>query len=256
MKLDGKTALITGGSAGIGKAIARKLGEQGAKIAICGRSQKRLEEAAAEMSASGIEVLQAACDVRQLKDVERFVDAVVADCGAINILVNNVGAIQETPLAEANDEAWDRILQTVLNGTYYFTSRVLKHMPDHGRIVNISGVLGKVGVPGSSAYCAAKHGLIGFAKAAALELAPRGITVNTVCPGWVDTALAREVMEGIAEGVGMTYDEVRRDALSRVPLGQMIQPEEIASLVHFLVSSAGVNITGQAYNISGGQVMH
>jgi ketoreductase len=256
MRIDGKTALITGGSAGIGKAIAHKLGEEGARIAICGRSQERLEGAVSAMSAAGIEVLQAACDVRKLKDVEQFVDAAVTRYGTINILVNNVGAIQETPLTEANDEAWHRILQTVLDGTYYFTSRVLKYMPDDGRIVNISGVLGKVGVPGSTAYCAAKHGLIGFARAAALELAPRGITVNTVCPGWVDTDLAREVMEGIAAGVGMTYDEVRRDALGRVPLGQMIQPEEIASLVHFLVSSAGANITGQAYNISGGQVMH
>ena len=122
---------------------------------------------------------------------------------------NNAGAIQETPLAEANDEVWRRILETVLDGTYYFTTRVLKHMPDNGRIVNISSVLGKIGIPGSSAYCAAKHGLIGFTKAASLELAPRGITVNAVCPGWVETDLAREVMVGIAKSAGMT------DSLSR-----------------------------------------
>lgn len=256
MKLGGKTALVTGGSAGIGKAIAQKLGEDGARIAICGRSAKRLKEAAAEMAATGIEVLQTTCDVRRLSDVERFVDAAVQEYATIDILVNNAGAIHETPLTEVNDEDWHRILQTVLDGTYYLTTRVLKHMPDNGRIVNISSVLGKIGVPGSSAYCAAKHGLIGFTKAASLELAPRGITVNAVCPGWVETDLAREVMGGIAERAGMTYEEIRRDALARVPLGQMIQPEEIASLVHLLVSPCGANITGQAYNITGGQVMH
>jgi ketoreductase len=256
MTLRGKTALITGGSAGIGKAIAQKLGEDGVRLAICGRSAERLNKSAAEMVSTGIEVLQVSCNVRRLSDVERFVDAVVQEYGTIDILVNNAGAIQETPLAEANDEVWRRILETVLDGTYYFTTRVLKHMPDNGRIVNISSVLGKIGIPGSSAYCAAKHGLIGFTKAASLELAPRGITVNAVCPGWVETDLAREVMVGIAKGAGMTYDEIRRDALARVPLGQMIQPEEIASLVHFLVSPNGANITGQAYNITGGQVMH
>ncbi len=256
MTLDGKTAMVTGGSAGIGKAVAQKLGEHGARVAICGRSSERLEETAAQLAATGIEVLHATCDVRQLPEVERFVDAAAKKYGTIDILVNNAGAIRETPLAEANDEAWHRILQSVLDGTYYFTSRVLEYMPDNGRIVNVSGVLGKIGVPGSSAYCAAKHGLIGFTRAASLELAPRGITVNAVCPGWVETDLAREVMGGIAESAGMTYEEIRRDALARVPLGQMIQPEEIACLVHFLVSSCGANITGQAYNICGGQVMH
>jgi len=256
MTLRGKTALITGGSAGIGKAIAQKLGEDGVRLAICGRSAERLNKSAAEMVSTGIEVLQVSCDVRRLSDVERFVDAAVHEYGTIDILVNNAGAIQETPLAEANDEVWRRILETVLDGTYYVTTRVLKHMPDNGRIVNISSVLGKIGIPGSSAYCAAKHGLIGFTKAASLELAPRGITVNAVCPGWVETDLAREVMVGIAKSAGMTYDEIRRDALERVPLGQMIQPEEIASLVHLLVSPNGANITGQAYNITGGQVMH
>jgi len=215
-----------------------------------------LKESAQKLAELGIEVVQAACDVTKLQEVEDFVDLVAREFGTIDILVNNAGAIQETSLVKADDAAWQRIVRTVLDGTYYFTSRVLRHMPDGGRIVNISGVLGKVGAPGSSAYCAAKHGVIGFAKAAALELAPRRITVNTICPGWVETELAREVMEEIAENAGMSYDAFRRDALARVPLGQMIQPEEVASLVHFLVSSAGANITGQAYNICGGQVMN
>jgi ketoreductase len=256
MNLEGKIAVITGGSAGIGKAIAVKLGEEGARIAICGRELERLRNASAELESKGIVVLHERCDVQNLAEVETFVERVIRKFGCIDILVNNAGAIQETPISEPDDAAWHRIIKTVLDGTYFFTTRSVKYMPQGARIVNISGVLGKMGVPGSSGYCAAKHGVIGFTKAVALELASRGITVNTICPGWVETDLAREVMESIAESAETDYETIRNGFMEQVPLGQMILPEEIASLVSFLVSPAAANITGQAYNICGGQVMH
>jgi 3-hydroxybutyrate dehydrogenase len=129
-------------------------------------------------------------------------------------------------------------------------------MPDGGRIVNISSVLGKMGVPGAAAYCASKHGVIGFTKSIALELAGRKITVNAVCPGWVETELARAVMDRAAVSLGLSFDEFRQNAIDKVPLRKMIRPEEVASLTHFLASPAGKNITGQSYSLCGGQTMH
>jgi ketoreductase len=256
MELAGRIALVSGGSAGIGKAVAMKLGLAGAALAICGRSRKRLRSAALELEEAGIEVYAEVCEVPDLGQIEDFVKEVAARYARIDILVNNVGALQETWVARPDDSAWSKVLGTNLDGAYYLTTRVVPHMPEGGRIVNIAGVLGKIGVAGSLAYCASKHGLIGFTRSAALELAPRGITVNAICPGWVETEMACRVMEEMAAGAGKAVPDVRADVLSNVPLGEMIQPEEIAALVSFLVSSTGRNITGQAYNLSGGQIMH
>lgn len=128
-------------------------------------------------------------------------------------------------------------------------------MPDGGRIVNISSIFGKIGEAGWTAYCASKHGVIGFTRALALEVAPRAITVNAVCPGWVDTEMARADIQEGARGKGVTVDEFRRTEIARVPLGRMIDPDEVAELVCFLISAAAKNITGQAIGICGGLVM-
>jgi 3-hydroxybutyrate dehydrogenase len=129
-------------------------------------------------------------------------------------------------------------------------------MPSGGRIISISSVLGKMGVPGAAAYCASKHGVIGFTKSIALELAGRKITANVICPGWVETQLAEVVMKRAAENSGISFEEFRRNALNGVPLSRMVQPEEVASLVLFLASPAAKNITGQSYSLCGGQTMH
>ena len=256
MNLEGKLALVTGGSTGIGKAVALKLGQEGAQVAICGRSRETLDKTAAGLRTVGVTVTQFPCDVSVLRQVEEMVQALTAVSGRIDILVNNAGALEDTPLDPPNDEGWRKVLQTNLDGVYFVTSRVVHHMPDGGRIVNISSVLGKIGVPGAGAYCASKHGLIGLTRATSLELASRKITANAICPGWVDTDLAELVMNRTAAKLGVSYEEFRRGALAKVPLGEMIRPEEIASLVHFLIGPDGGNITGQSYNLCGGQVMH
>jgi len=256
MDLRGRSALITGGSAGIGKAVARRLGLEGASVAICARKRETLLGTEEELRSEGISVSGFLCDVSDLEQVEGMVQELVAESGPVDVLVNNAGALEDTPMDPLNDEGWSKVLRTNLDGVYFVTSRILPHMHDGGSVVNIASVLGKIGVPGAAAYCASKHGVIGFTRSIALELAGRKISVNAICPGWVDTELARIVMERAAKNVGISYEEFRQNALGQVPLGEMIQPEEIASLVHFLASSAGSNITGQSYSICGGQVMH
>jgi NAD(P)-dependent dehydrogenase (short-subunit alcohol dehydrogenase family) len=256
MNLKGKVALVTGGSAGIGKAIAWRLGKEGAQVTICGRSSETLETTCAGLHEEGIEVSTFLCDVGVLQHVEEMVRGLTAEFGHLDILVNNAGALEDTPLDSPNDEGWRKVLRTNLDGVYFVTSRVVQHMPDGSRIVNISSVLGKIGVPGAGAYCASKHGLIGLTRATSLELAGRKITANAICPGWVETDLAKLVMDRTALKLEINYEKFRRDALAKVPLGEMIRPEEVASLVHFLVGPDAGSITGQSYNLCGGQVMH
>ena len=150
---------------------------------------------------------------------------------------------------------WRRTVDTNIVGTYLVSRGIVPLMNAGGRIVNISSVLGRFGVPGYTAYCASKHGVIGFTRALALELADRQVTVNAVCPGWVDTEMAAEGMQQGAAAMGISFEEFRDRALNRVPIKRIIQPEEVAELVKFLASPGASAITGQTYNICGGQTM-
>lgn len=256
MRLHGKTAIVTGGSAGIGLAIARRLGVEGARIAICARSAERLQGAADQLRDDGIEVFADRCDVQDPQEVEAFIKKVGDRAGSIEILVNNAAANEPTSLTEPDDEAWRQTVRTGLDGAYFCTTRVLPWMRGRGRLVYIASVTAKFGVPGGAAYCAAKHGLIGLVRTVALELAPRKITANAICPGWVETEMAHDVMQRIADLQQEPYAVTRSRLLQQVPLGEIIQPEEVASLVAYLVSDEARNVTGQAYNLCGGQVMH
>ncbi len=256
MILEDKVAIVTGGNAGIGKATARRLGMEGAKVAICGRNESTLESAVREFNGEGIESFQRRCDAADARQVGDFVSSVLERFGRIDVLVNNAGISGLTPLRDPDDDVWKGIIETNLSGPYYFLSRVLPHMPEAGRIINVSSVLGRFGVPGYAGYCTSKHGIIGLTRVAALELADRRITVNAVCPGWVETDLARQGMERGAAGMEVTYEEFREKALRRVPLKEMIEPEEVAALILFLASPEARNITGQTYNLCGGQVMN
>ena len=191
-------------------------------------------------------------DVRDQKSVDAGIRRIQDRFGKIDIVVNNAGISAVTPIDAEDTAAWMDIIQTNIMGTYYVTRAAVPNIPEGGRVIMISSVLGKFGVPGYTAYCAAKTGLIGFTRALALELAPRKITVNALCPGWTDTEMARAGMRDIAKDQGISVEEFREQAMARVPLGEMVQPEEVANLVAFLASPAGDKITAQAISICAG----
>jgi ketoreductase len=261
--LKGRTAIVTGGGRGIGRAVAERFATAGARVAICGRDGQALTEATKSLTGSAGKVLARACDLRDAKAVKEYVRWVASEFGAINIVVNNAGISGRTPLVleagddeDAIDRRWQEILATNLDGVYYVTRAALKHMPsEYGRIINISSVLGRFGVPGYAAYCTSKHGIIGFTRALALELAPQRITVNAVCPGWVSTEMAWKGMRDTAASLGITFEAFRDQAMAGVPLGRMIEPEEVAELILYLASQAASGMTGQTVNLCGGQTM-
>ena len=255
--LEGKIALVTGGGSGIGKAIALKLAKNGAKVAIASRSPAKVEQATEKLSKLSIAVLPITMDVRNKADVERGVDAVVSRFGPVHILVNNAGISGLSMMNDPHDGKWYDIVDTNLHGMYLVTKSVLKQMPDNsgGRVINISSVLGKFGVPGYTAYCTTKHGMIGFTRALALEVVGRGITVNTICPGWVDTEMATLGINETAAHLGITPEEFRAQATAAVPIKRFLDTDEIAEFVSYIASDAARGITGQAMNICGGQTM-
>jgi ketoreductase len=244
-----KVAIITGASRGIGLAIAKKLRNDGANVALCARSIDSLKKHESEMADHALAV---AMDIRDQKNVDDGIRRIVDRFGKIDIIVNNAGMSGVTPIDGKDTATWIDIINTNIVGSYYVTRSSVAHMPDGGRVIMISSVLGKFGVPGYTAYCTAKTGLIGFTRALALELAPRKITVNALCPGWVDTEMALTGMKNGAASQGISVEEFRKQAMSRVPLGEMVTPDEVATLVSFLASDAGKNITAQAISICGG----
>jgi len=255
--LNGRIALVSGGGSGIGKAIAVKLAKNGANVAIASRNRDQLQKVATELAQKGLTVLPVAMNIRLKADVDRAVAEVVAQWGAVHILVNNAGISGLSLMSNADDSKWYDIVDTNLNGMYLLTKAALRHMPDlaGGRIINISSVLGKFGVPGYAAYCTTKHGMIGFTRALALEVVSRGITVNAMCPGWVDTEMANLGINETAKLQGITPEEFKAQAVAAVPIRRFLEAEEIAELVAYVASDAARGITGQAMNICGGQTM-
>jgi ketoreductase len=248
-----KTSIVTGGGTGIGRAVALALSGAGHRVLICGRRDTALRETAkaAEGQAGKIEAL--ACDLTQASAVRALVDWAASGAARLSCLVNNAGISGMNPLdGKPEEDLWDKILETNLTVPYRLAKALLPHMVDGGRILNVSSVLGKFGVPGYSAYCASKHGIIGLTRALAMELAPRKITVNAICPGWVETDMARAGMEGIARRLGVSVEQFHSDAMTRVPLGRMLVAEEIAPLALYLLSDAAGMMTGQAINLCGG----
>jgi ketoreductase len=259
MLLRDKVALVTGGGTGIGKAIGLSFAKNGARVAIASRNPAHLDAAAAEFKLIGWDrqLMPIQMDVRNKDDVRGAVAEVVNQWGAIHILVNNAGISGLSLIDDPDDQKWHDIVDTNLNGMYLMTKEALRHMPHNagGRVINISSVLGKFGVPGYTAYCTTKHGMIGFTRALALEVVDRGITVNTVCPGWVDTDMATLGISETAALQGITAEEFKAQAVSAVPIRRFLQADEVAELVCYLASDQAGGITGQAINICGGQTM-
>jgi 3-hydroxybutyrate dehydrogenase len=254
MVLKGRVALVTGGGTGIGLAIAQEFAREGAQVAIGSRAPAHVKEGEAALNARGGEALPLQMDVTDESSVCAAVEAVVKRFGQIDILVNNAGISGRTPINDPDSSRWEAILATNLTGAYLCSKQVLRVMKDHaqGRVINLSSVLGRFGVPGYAAYCAAKHGIIGFTKALALEVAERGITVNAICPTWVNTAMATQGIEETAAILGIPPEEFRRQAVQAVPIHRMVEPWEVGALAVYLASPAAAAITGQAVNICGG----
>ena len=247
MLLDGKTALVTGASRGIGRAVALALAAAGARVAInYAGNVKAAEEVKAAVEAAGGTAILCQADVADSAAVEAMVAAVAKEFGTIDILVNNAGITRDTLLIRMKDEDFAKVLDTNLKGVFYCTKAVSKLMMKKraGRIVNMASVIGLVGNAGQANYAAAKAGVIGFSKSAAKELASRGITVNVVAPGFIGTDMTADLPETVKE-----------KALADIPLGKMGEPEDVANAVLFLASDQASYITGQVVNVDGGMVM-
>ena len=247
MLLDGKVALVTGASRGIGRAIAVKLASEGAKVAVnyAGNTAKA-EEVKAEIEKNGGEAVLVQADISDSKAVDAMIEKVTEAFGSIDILVNNAGITRDGLLMRMKEEDFDAVINTNLKGVFYCTKAVSKLMMKKrsGRIVNMASVVGLMGNAGQANYAAAKAGVIGFSKSAAKELAARGINVNVVAPGFIATDMT----------AAMT-DKAKEATLAGIPMKRMGEPEDVANAVLFLVSDYASYITGQTVNVDGGMVM-
>ena len=247
MNLTGKGALVTGASRGIGQAAAIELAKAGADIIVNFIGNEAVAQETVEaIEALGRKAIKIKANVGDADDVQAMVDEAHATFGHIDILVNNAGITRDGLLIRMKDSDWDEVLNINLKGVYLVTKAVAKLMVKQraGRIINMTSVSGVTGNVGQANYAAAKAGVIGFTKTCAKELAARGITVNAIAPGFIETAMTDVLPEKIKEGIAAT-----------VPLGRMGQPEEIAGVVTFLASDFASYITGQVLNVDGGMVM-
>lgn len=246
MDFKGKVAVVTGGARGIGKAICRRLSAAGAQIALLDVNLEGAQATAQELSAAGAQARAYACDVSDAAGVEAVVEQILKDFGRIDVLVNNAGITRDQLLIRLADDAWKKVLDVNLSGTFYMTRAVARPMlrARSGAIVNVASVVGLVGNAGQANYSASKAGVMGLTKTAARELGGRGIRVNAVAPGFIDTemtaALSAEQKKKLTEGL---------------PLGRLGTPEDVAAAVCFLASDDAAYVTGQVLNVCGGMVM-
>ncbi|TDD73460.1 3-oxoacyl-ACP reductase FabG [Actinomadura rubrisoli] len=253
---DNRVAVVTGATSGIGLETARTLAERGLRVFICARSADGVAATVKDLAADGLTVDGTACDVRSAAEVRALVRAAGDRFGPIDIVVNNAGRGGGGVTADLTDELWDDVIDTNLGGTFRVTREVLKTGGlagrPWGRIINIASTGGKQGVAYAAPYSAAKSGVIGFTKALALELAGSGITVNAVCPGFVETPMAAGVRERFAAGWQVSEEEVLKRFLAKIPLGRYSTPQEVAGLVGYLATDTAGSITAQALNVCGG----
>ncbi|MFE1956154.1 MULTISPECIES: 3-oxoacyl-ACP reductase FabG [Streptomyces] len=249
-------ALVTGATSGIGLAVARDLGRRGHRVFLCARTPEKVAETVAQLRSEGIEADGTAADVRDRESVTALVAAAVAAFGPISVLVNNAGRSGGGVTADIDDDLWFDVINTNLNSVFLLTREVLKkggmEGAAYGRIINIASTAGKQGVVLGAPYSASKHGVVGFTKALGNELAPTGITVNAVCPGYVETPMAQKVRAGYAAAYETSEEAVMAKFTAKIPLGRYATPEEVAGLVGYLTTDLASSITSQALNVCGG----
>lgn len=259
MKLQHRLALITGGGRGIGRSIALAFAREGADVVIAARTLKQVEDVATEISgAFNTKALAVSCDVSDLASVERMFARVNDAFGrGPDILVNNAGIAESAPLLKTDDALWRRHLEINLSGTFYCTRAALAAMVERGwgRIINIASIAGKTGAPYIAAYAASKHGILGLTRSVALEVATKGVTVNAICPGYVDTEMTSRGVANITSKTGRTAEQALESIKKMSPQNRIIEPEEVAALALLLASEDGRGINGQAINVDGGSVL-
>jgi 3-oxoacyl-[acyl-carrier protein] reductase len=245
-RLDGKIALVTGASQGIGEAIAKQLAVQGATVVCAARTLRKLQEVADAITSEGGKADVVVADLSDGASVRAAVTTTIERHGAIHILVNNAGITRDKLLIQMKEEDWDAVIDTNLKGAWTAIQAVTKPMMKqrYGRIINIASVVGQMGNPGQANYVAAKAGLIGLTKSVARELASRNVTANSVTPGYIETAMT----------AGLS-DEVKAEFTKQIPLGRMGTANDIASAVVFLASDEAGYITGQVLSVNGGMLM-
>ena len=244
--LEGKVAVVTGAARGIGRAIAEELAKSGADLALCDLKAEWLEETAEAVKAIGRKVECFSVDVSDSSAVNGAVASIIEKCGKIDVVVNNAGITRDNLLMRMSDEDWDSVLSVNLRGTFLFTRAVSKPMMKArtGAIVNIASIIGLIGNAGQCNYAASKAGVIALTKSTAKELASRGIRINAVAPGFIETKMT-EVLP----------DDVRQKMMENIPMKRFGSPEDVAKVVVFLASEAASYMTGQVLTISGGMVM-
>jgi NAD(P)-dependent dehydrogenase (short-subunit alcohol dehydrogenase family) len=256
--LAGQHALITGATRGIGAAIAETLGALGANLTLIGRDREMLDERAGTIAgASGVTVHVETADVSDASAIDHAFESAVAAIGPVSILVNNAGSGKSAPFHKMERELWDSMIAVNLTGTFICTQAALPAMLDagNGRIINVASTAGLIGYGYVSAYCAAKHAVVGLTRSLALETAKKGVTVNAVCPGYTETDLVRDTIDNIVAKTGRSVEDATAELAASNPQGRLVQPWEVAQTVAWLALPASASITGQSIPIAGGEVM-
>jgi NAD(P)-dependent dehydrogenase (short-subunit alcohol dehydrogenase family) len=246
--LAGRHVVVTGGGKGIGKAVAERLAADGASLTLLARDLERLR-ASADPIGAGV----ASCDIRDREQVDAAFAAAVAERGPVHALVANSGL--GGPNEDGDGDRFDDLVATNLNGTYYCVRAAVRHLepgPERRDVVVIASILARIAVGGYTGYSASKAGLLGLVRSFAAELAPENVQVNAICPGWVDTEMAWEGIDGYADAIGATRQEAYREAMREVPLRRMSDPADVAGTVAWLLSPDSRGVTGQAIDQNGG----